>query len=77
MVVNTVTEAKARLSELLARVQEGEEVVINRAGRPVALLVPYRRHRVPRKPGSLKGKVRVAPDFDELPEDVARPLGLL
>ena len=76
MIVNTITEAKTRLSELIAKVQEGEEVIINKAGKPVALLTAYSRHRVPRKPGALKGKIRIAEDFDELPDDIARSFGM-
>jgi prevent-host-death family protein len=66
-----VHEAKTRLSQLLERVEHGEEVVVCRAGKPVAKLVPYRETQVPRKPGSWKGRVWIAPDFDELPPEVA------
>jgi len=76
MVVNTITEAKTRLSELIAKAQEGEQVIINKAGKPVALLTSYSRYRVPRKPGALKGKIRIAEDFDELPGDIARSFGM-
>lgn len=63
-------EAKTHLSRLVERVAEGEEVVIGKAGKPVAKLVPYRSERRPRKPGALKGRIWVAKDFDELPESV-------
>lgn len=76
MIVNTVTEAKAHLSMLLDRVSQGEEVIIARAGKPVAILEPYRDDKQPRRPGRLRGKVRIAPDFDELPPDVADELGM-
>ena len=76
MVVNTVTEARAQLSALLDRVSRGEEVVIGRAGKPVASLVPYAPKRRPRRPGRLRGKIRIAPDFDELPEDIADAFGM-
>jgi len=63
-----VHEAKTHFSQLLARVQEGEEVIIAKAGRPVARLVPFKTAQ-PRTPGSAKGKVVVQPDFDlPLPE---------
>jgi prevent-host-death family protein len=75
MVVDSVTEAKAQLSALLVRVQKGEEVVISRAGKPIASLVPYRADRRPRKPGALRGKIRIAADFDVLPDDLAEALG--
>jgi len=70
MVVNTVTEAKAQLSALLDRVCRGEEVIIQRAGKPVAILEPYSVTKRNRQPGRLKGKIRVASDFDELPAEL-------
>jgi len=76
MVVNTVTEAKAHLSMLLDRVSRGEEVIISRAGKPVAILEPYRAEHRPRQPGLLRGKVRMADDFDKLPPDMAAALGM-
>ena len=69
MVIN-VYEAKTHLSKLLERVAEGEELVLGRAGKPMARLVPFREVRQPRKPGRLAGKVWIAPDFDETPEDI-------
>lgn len=51
-----VLEAKTQLSALLARVEAGEEIVIARAGVPVAKLVPIPPERKPRVPGLLKGK---------------------
>jgi prevent-host-death family protein len=69
VIVNT-HEAKTQLSKLLERVERGEEVVIGRAGRPVARLVPYREERTPRQPGLWRGRVTMAEDFDETPADV-------
>ena len=66
-----IHEAKTHLSKLLARVREGEEIVIAKAGKPIARLVPLVEQPVRRLPGSAKGKVMVAPDFDTpLPESV-------
>lgn len=76
MVINTVTEAKANLSALLEKVLQGEEVIISRAGKPIAVLEPYRTDSRPRKPGVLKGRVRIAPDFDELPGDLKDAFGM-
>ena len=67
-----VHDAKTQLSRLLERVEAGEEVVIARAGKPVARLVPWSEHPEPRPLGLFRGKIRVAEDFDELPEDVVR-----
>ncbi|WP_213697465.1 type II toxin-antitoxin system Phd/YefM family antitoxin [Acetomicrobium sp.] len=66
-----VHEAKTNLSKLLAQVEEGKEVIIARAGKPVARLVPIERQTVQRIPGSAKGKLVIADDFDApLPEDI-------
>lgn len=62
-------EAKTHLSRLVDEAAAGEEVVIAKAGRPVAKLVPYEPARKPRKPGAWKGQVWMSPDFDDpLPE---------
>jgi prevent-host-death family protein len=67
-----VYEAKTHLSRLLERVVAGEEIVIARAGRPVARLVPVSRRIEPRVPGSWRGRVRIAAGFDdELPDEIA------
>jgi prevent-host-death family protein len=64
-----VHEAKTHLSRLLDRVAEGEEIVIAKSGRPVAKLV--RVNLEPRKPGRLKGRIHIAPDFDKpLPDEI-------
>lgn len=65
MIINTICQVKAQLSALIERVQHGEEVVINKAGRPVALLVAYKNYPKKRTPGALRGKIHVKPDFDE------------
>ena len=77
VVVNTVTEAKAQLSALLERVSQGEEIILSRAGKPVAILQPFKRERRPRHPGRLRGKIRIAADFDELPSDIGAVLGAI
>jgi len=61
-------EAKSTLSKLVEKVAEGEEVVIARAGKPVAKLVKYDRE--PRKLGGWEGKVWMADDFDETDEEI-------
>lgn len=64
-----VHEAKTHLSRLLERVQAGEEIVIAKSGRPIARLVPHVAQ--PRQPGALRGRIVVAPSFDEpLPEEL-------
>jgi prevent-host-death family protein len=65
----SVHEAKTHLSRLLERVEGGESIVITRSGSPVAELGPLARS--PRRPGRLKGRIRMARDFDApLPEEV-------
>lgn len=72
MTITNIHEAKTQLSKLIERVQQGEEIIIGKAGRPVAKLVPYRRARKPRRPGGRwKGRIWMAKDFDVLPEAVA------
>ena len=63
-------EAKTQLSKLAERVENGETVVIARAGKPCMDLVPHRQSRHPRAPGALKGLVMIAADFDETPAAV-------
>jgi prevent-host-death family protein len=66
-----VHTAKTHLSRLLNEVAAGEEIVIAKAGKPVARLLPYAPRREPRQPGLLKGKIWIADDFDEpLPEEI-------
>ena len=66
-----VYEAKTHFSQLLDRAAAGEEIIISRAGRPVARLVPLSgatpRRRVP---GGWRGKVTTSADFDELPDEI-------
>ena len=65
-------EAKTHLSRLVERVEAGEEIVLNRAGKPVARLVPVRPATGSRVPGALRGRIRIADDFDApLPADMA------
>ncbi len=65
-------EAKTHLSRLVERVEAGEEIVISRAGKPVARLVAIQGPRGSRAPGRLRDRIRIADDFDApLPDEVA------
>jgi len=64
MALVNIHEAKTQLSRLLARVEGGEEIVIARAGRPVARLVPIESTAARREPGSARGLFEVPDDFD-------------
>ncbi len=57
-------EAKAHLSELIDRVEQGETLTLTRHGKPVARIVPITE----RRPGLLKGRIGMADDFDEMPD---------
>jgi antitoxin (DNA-binding transcriptional repressor) of toxin-antitoxin stability system len=63
-------EAKSRLSELGELAWKGEKVVIAKAGKPYLDLLPHRQERRERKPGLLKGKIRIARDFDATPPEL-------
>ena len=69
-------EAKTKLSQLVERAERGEDIVIARNGKPVARLVPV---SAAASFGSVRGawrdRVRMADDFDELPEDMAEAFG--
>lgn len=68
-----IHKAKTHLSRLLEDVAAGKEVIIAKDGRPAARLVPIEVEKRPRKPGYLRGKLRVASDFDAtLPASVLK-----
>jgi prevent-host-death family protein len=76
MQIANIHEAKTQLSRLVERALEGEEIIIARAGKPLVRLVAIRQSEATRKGGQWKGKVRIAEDFDDLPEEVARAFGI-
>lgn len=59
-----VHEAKTHLSRILDEVGEGEEVVISKAGEPVAKVVPLRKETPLRTPGLLRGQIFLSDDWD-------------
>lgn len=64
-------EAKTALSQLIDRAAAGEEIIIAKAGTPLARLVPFARTSMPRRPGGWEGRVRISEDFDDpLPDDL-------
>ena len=64
-----IHEAKTHLSRIIDEVAGGEEVVIARAGRPVAKLVPLEPARRKRQLGLLDGKFSIPEDFDTMASD--------
>lgn len=65
-----VHAAKTNLSRLLERAEAGEEIVIGRAGKPIAKLVPFRK-RPKLVFGAMKGEIVVHGDFDQADEEIA------
>lgn len=78
MVVVGMHEAKTQLSNLVQRVQHGEEVIIERRGTPVARLVAVRSERsfADARDRYPAGELHIAEDFDELPDDLAHAFGV-
>ena len=64
-------EAKTSLSKLVDRAAAGEEIIIAKAGRPLAVLTAFRKRKMPRTPGGWEGRVVIGADFDDpLPDDL-------
>jgi prevent-host-death family protein len=76
MIMTNISEAKAELSALIEAVSKGEEVLIGKAGVPVAKLVRYTGASGRRVPGALKGRIVIHEGFDELPSDIAAAFGI-
>jgi len=70
MEIQNVHQAKTNFSRLLERVRRGEEIVIAKAGKPVAKLIAYHDAGAPRRGGQWHGRVKFAADFDELPAEL-------
>ena len=71
MTIFNIHEAKTHFSKLLERVLNGEEVIIAKAGKPVARILPMVTNVSPRVPGVDKGKVTIMPNFDDPLEEFA------
>ena len=71
MHIVNIHEAKTQFSKLIEAVANGHEIIIARAGKPAARLVPIETENTERRPGALKGQMRIADDFDApLPADL-------
>ncbi len=76
MNIPNIYKAKSQLSKLVEQAEKGEEVIIGRAGKPVAKLVPYGPvAKGRRKGGQWKETLWIADDFDSLPDDLAAAFG--
>lgn len=71
-----IHEAKTQLSRLLEEVEQGERIVIARAGEPIAVLAPYKTAVRKRRLGLFAGEATMHDDFDELPPDIAAAFGV-
>lgn len=69
--VYNLYEAKTSLSRLVDRAAHGEEIILAKAGKPLAKLVPFHRPALPREPGGWEGRMRLSDDFDApLPPEI-------
>lgn len=66
-----IHEAKTNFSKLVRRAEAGEEIVVRRGREPVARIAPLEKKGRVRGFGSLKGKIKIGPDFDEPLEEFA------
>lgn len=66
-----IHQAKTQFSRLVELAANGEEIIIAKSGQPVARLVPYRAKGAARRPGAMRGKIRIKKNFDEpLPKEL-------
>lgn len=63
-IIYNLYEAKTSLSRLVDRAASGEEIILSKAGKPLAKLVPFHRPPEPRQPGGWEGRIRISEDFD-------------
>lgn len=72
MQITNISEAKASLSRLIEKALQGEEVIIGKAGKPIVKIIPYDFETSQRQlgAGNWHGRIWIADDFDELPEDI-------
>jgi prevent-host-death family protein len=66
-----IHQAKTQLSRLVELASGGEEIIIAKSGKPVARLVAYAPKGETRRPGQLRGKIRIKKNFDQtLPKEL-------
>jgi prevent-host-death family protein len=76
-IILNLTDAKAKFSEVVEQVSQGEEIIVTRMGKPVVRITRYQPAAAERRLGLFVGQIRIANDFDDWPPDVARDLGLI
>jgi prevent-host-death family protein len=71
MTIVNIHQAKTHFSKLVDAVMLGEEIIIAKAGKPAVKLVPILTAKPIRKPGALKGKIKISKNFDApLPDEI-------
>ena len=73
----TLSDAKARFSEIVDKAVAGEEFIVTRMGKPVVRISRFAAPRQPRKLGDLAGRIRMSADFDDWPPDLQEALGMV
>jgi len=73
--VRSIAEAKAHFSAIVDEASGGKSFIICRAGRPLVTITQYVQPKSIRRPGTLKGKIRIADDFDTLPDGFDEAFG--
>lgn len=76
MFIINITDAKARFSEVVNQVLEGQEVIIERMGKPVVRISPYDPKREKRRLGLMAGQAIIPDNFKTWPEEEAKALGI-
>ncbi len=74
--VLSLSEAKAKFSEVVERASKGEDIIITRMWRTTVRITRFEPASPNRRLGLLKGRIRLADDFDEWPDDIAQDLGI-
>ena len=72
MKIVNIQAAKTHLSRLVEEAAAGEEIILAKAGKPIARLVSFQKSLAPRRAGAWKGKVKIAPDFDASDKKILR-----
>ena len=75
--VVTLSDAKARFSEIVEKAVNGDEFIVTRMGKPVVRISRFVASGERRKLGDLTGQIRISEDFDEWPPDLQEALGMV
>ncbi len=75
--VVTLSDAKARFSEIVEKAVNGDEFIVTRMGKPVVRISRFVTAGEQRKLGDFAGQIRISEDFDEWPPDLQEALGMI